>query len=173
MTCDPGYTVLGEQGGRSLCLASLYGSRPASRLKASSLRLQRGLEKSKYLSSFFWNLLPPTHTHPTCPWMLPPPLGGALSYTTPFPTGQNLKEDQLGLEQGHSHFQPNLQYVDPNTEVTQLRASSLWGFSLSYSWVFPAPSPACRSSQPLLHFICLSLPQLNFQRPEVVKSAAP
>nr|XP_048289989.1 mucin-12-like [Myodes glareolus] len=44
--------------------------------------------------------------------------------------GQNLKEDQLGLEERHSHFQPNLQYVDPDTE-------------------------------------------LNFQRPEVVKLAAP
>lgn len=96
----------------------------------------------------------------------------APSYTTPFPTGQNLKEDQLGLEERHSHFQPNLQYVDPNTEVTQLRASPFWGFSLSYSWVFPAP-PTCGSTQPLLRFTCFSHPQLNFQRPEVVKSAAP
>lgn len=97
-------------------------------------------------------------------------LWGPLSYTTPFPTGQNLKEDQLGLEEGHSHFQPNLQYVDPNTEVRQLRASPLWGFSLSYSWVSLPPS-TCGSSQPLLRFTCLSHPQLNFQRPEVVKPA--
>ncbi|MEJ1272676.1 mucin 3 intestinal [Cricetulus griseus] len=31
--------------------------------------------------------------------------------------GQNLKEDNFGPEKGYSHFQPNLQPVDPNTEA--------------------------------------------------------
>ncbi|XP_040587036.1 mucin-12 isoform X2 [Mesocricetus auratus] len=32
--------------------------------------------------------------------------------------GQNLKEDKLGLEKGRSHFQPNLQHVHPDAELS-------------------------------------------------------
>lgn len=117
----------------------------------------------KLFSSFVWNpptpptLIPPAHGCPRLLW------GVAPSYTTPFPTGQNLKEDQLGLEERHSHFQPNLQYVDPDTEVTQLRASPFWGFSLSYSWVSPPHLWLYPTSAPL-HLSLSSPAQLSEAR---------